>query len=106
LHSASSFRIDSKIKIVTIQLGAKCARHFYQSGEETMIDPNMYTLARAIHERRIEEALRQQRHWQPPENGWRLPRRWRANLGDRLITLGMRLKMGIEPATELECPVS
>jgi hypothetical protein len=46
----------------------------YQSGEETMIDPNLYIFARAIHERRIEEALRRQQHWQPPENGWRLHR--------------------------------
>jgi hypothetical protein len=42
-----------------------------------MIDPNMYILARPIHERRIEEALRRQRHWQPPENGWHLHRGFR-----------------------------
>jgi hypothetical protein len=42
-----------------------------------VIDPNIYILARAIHERRIEEALRRQRHWQLPENGWRLHRGFR-----------------------------
>ncbi|CAN5473853.1 hypothetical protein BH10CHL1_BH10CHL1_44930 [soil metagenome] len=67
-----------------------------------MIDPNIYTLLRATHEQRIEEVLRRQRHWQPRETGVHRPRRWRTNLGDRLISLGLRLKMGIEPATELD----
>ena len=36
-----------------------------------MMDLNFDILARVIHERRIEEVLQRQRHWQPPENGWR-----------------------------------
>lgn len=58
-----------------------------------MMDPNLDILARAIHERRIEETLRRQRHWYPPEKGLRLPSHWRASLGDRLISLGLWLKM-------------
>jgi hypothetical protein len=41
------------------------------------MDPNMYILARVIHERYIEEALRRQLHWQSPANGWRLHRGFR-----------------------------
>lgn len=70
-----------------------------------MNDPNLYILARTIHEQRIEEALRRQRRWQPRESGWPRPYRWRVNLGDHLITLGLRLKMGVEPTTKLGRPI-
>jgi hypothetical protein len=67
-----------------------------------MMDPNLDILARLIHERRIEEALRKQRHWQPQENGLRLPSRWLVSLGDRLIALGLKLKMQAAAAPKVE----
>jgi len=66
------------------------------------MDPNFDILARVIHERRIEEALRKQRQWVPPENDLHRPSRWRASLGDRLITLGLRLKMQADAAPQIE----
>jgi hypothetical protein len=45
-----------------------------------MINPNVYILARAIHERRIEEALRRKRQWQPLVNSWRLHRGFRIDI--------------------------
>lgn len=66
------------------------------------MDPNFDILARVIHERRIEEALRKQRHWHPPDKGLHLPSRWRAGLGDRLIALGLRLKMQTNATPQVE----
>ena len=67
-------------------------------------DPNYHILAQMIYERRIEEALRRHRHWYPPESGLRWPSRWRTSLGDRLIALGLRLKMPTAAATPVEHP--
>jgi hypothetical protein len=67
-----------------------------------MMDPNLDILARVIHERRLEEALRKQRHWHAPENGFRRPSHWRASLGDRLIALGLRLKMQTDTTSQIE----
>lgn len=57
------------------------------------MDPNIYLLVRVTHERRIEEALRNYKYWHGQEKRFRLPMRWRVNLGDRLISLGLRLKV-------------
>lgn len=68
-------------------------------------DPNYHILAHMIYEQRLEEALRRHRHWYPPETFLWQPRRWRTNLGERLITLGLRLKQQAEAAAPLEQPL-
>ncbi|MFN8487608.1 MAG: hypothetical protein U0350_08465 [Caldilineaceae bacterium] len=68
-------------------------------------DPNYHILAHIIYEQRLAEALRRHRHWYPPENPLWQPSRWRTNLGERLINLGLRLKQQAEAATPTEQPI-
>jgi hypothetical protein len=57
-----------------------------------MLDQNFFRLVQVIHEQRIEEALKQHRH--QPADGQPLPLRasMLADIGDRLIVLGLKLK--------------
>lgn len=66
------------------------------------MDPNIYLLVRVTHERRIEEALRNYRYWHRQEKRFLLPKQWQVNLGDRLIALGLRLKMQPDAEVQME----
>jgi hypothetical protein len=58
-----------------------------------MLIPNSYILVQAIHEERIREALGRQRHRRRRIKDLRLRASVLAIIGDRLIALGLKLKM-------------
>jgi hypothetical protein len=58
-----------------------------------MLNPNSFLLVQAIHEERIQEALERQRHRRRRIKDLRPRAGVLVHIGDRLIALGLKLKM-------------